>query len=114
MAKPRTSAQEQYYLLKQAHQDCLLFFRLGDFYELFYEDAHTAHKVLGITLTAKNKKSSNPIPMAGVPFHAADKYIPQLIDAGYKVAIAEQVGEVVPGKVVDRKVVRIVTPGTFE
>lgn len=114
MGKERTPAQEQYFLLKKQHEDCLLFFRLGDFYELFYDDAHIAHKVLGITLTAKNKKSANPIPMAGVPFHAADKYIPQLINAGYKVAIAEQVGEVVPGKVVDREIVRIVTPATYE
>lgn len=104
---------QQYMDIKQQHNDCLLFFRLGDFYEMFYEDAQIAHKVLGITLTAKNKKSDNPIPMAGIPHHALDRYMPRLVKAGYKVALAEQVGAVVPGKVVEREVTQIVTPGTY-
>lgn len=89
--KKLSPAQQQYADLKQAHQDCLLFFRLGDFYEVFHEDAKLAHKVLGITLTARNKQSENPIPMAGIPHHSLEKYVPQLIEAGIKIAIAEQV-----------------------
>lgn len=113
MPKKLTPAMQQYMDIKQQHNDCLLFFRLGDFYEMFYEDAQIAHKVLGITLTAKNKKSDNPIPMAGIPHHALDRYMPRLVKAGYKVALAEQVGAVVPGKVVEREVTQIVTPGTY-
>ena len=113
MAGKLTPAQQQYMDLKQQHSDCLLLFRLGDFYEIFYEDAKIAHQVLGITLTARNKNSDNPIPMAGVPHHALDKYLPGLVKAGYKVAIAEQVGQVIPGKVVERAVTQVVTPGTY-
>lgn len=113
MSKARTPAQQQRYDLKQQYPDCLLLFRLGDFYELFHEDAHIAHKELAITLTAKNKKSDNPIPMAWIPHHAVDKYIPKLIGAWYKLAIAEQVGEVTPWSVVERKIVEIITPWTY-
>lgn len=86
-----TPAQQQYRSFKQQHPDCVLLFRLGDFYELFYEDAHIAHKVLGITLTARDKNAEQPIPMAGIPYHALEKYLPKLIEAGHKVAIADQV-----------------------
>jgi DNA mismatch repair protein MutS len=79
--KKRTPAQQQYHELKQQNSDCVLFFRMGDFYEMFHEDAHIAHKVLGITLTARDKTSANPIPMAGFPYHALDRYLPKLIDA---------------------------------
>ncbi len=110
--KKLTPAQAQYMELKWQHNDCLLFFRMWDFYEVFYEDAEIAHKVLGITLTARNKSSENPIPMAWIPHHALEKYLPGLVDAGHKVAIAEQVGKVTKGKVVDRQVTQIITPGT--
>lgn len=113
MTKKLTPAQQQRFDLKQEHKDCLLLFRLGDFYELFHDDAHVAHKVLALTLTAKNKKSDNPIPMAGIPYHALPKYLPKLVQAWYKVAIAEQVGAVVPWSVVKREIVEIITPGTF-
>ena len=112
MIKKRTPAQQQYNDLKQQHPDALLLFRMGDFYELFYEDARIAHEVLGITLTARDKNSDSPIPMAGVPHHSVDKYLPRLVEAGYKVAIGEQVGDVVPGKVVERKITQVITPGT--
>ena len=111
--KKLTPAQQQYADLKAAHQDCILFFRLGDFYEVFYEDAHICHNVLAITLTARNKKSADPIPMAGIPHHALEKYLPKLIQAWHKVALAEQVWEVEKWKVVEREVVQIITPGTY-
>lgn len=99
--------------LKNEHSDCLLFFRLGDFYEVFYDDAKVAHQVLGITLTARNKNAPNPIPMAWIPHHALQKYIPSLIEKWYKVALAEQIWIPQPGKIVERKVVEIITPGTY-
>jgi DNA mismatch repair protein MutS len=110
--KKLTPAQQQYMDMKRQHPDCVLLFRLGDFYEVFYEDAQIAHKVLGITLTARDKQAEDPIPMAGIPYHALDKYLPLLIHAWYKVALAEQVGEVVPGKLVERKITQIITPWT--
>jgi DNA mismatch repair protein MutS len=113
MEKARTPAQQQYATLKAQHEDALLLFRLGDFYELFYDDAKVAHKTLDIALTARDKSSENPVPMAGIPHHSLDRYLKKLVQAGYKVAIADQVGEVVPGKVVERAVTRVVTPGTF-
>lgn len=111
--KKLTPAQQQYTELKRQHNDSLLLFRLGDFYELFYDDAKEAHKTLWITLTAKNKNSENPIPMAWIPYHSLQKYLPRLVKSWYKVAIAEQVWKVRPGKVVERKVVEIVTPWTY-
>ncbi len=111
--KKLTPAQQQYTELKQQHNDCLLFFRLWDFYELFHDDARTAHKVLWITLTARNKNAPNPIPMAWIPHHALEKYLPLLIAAWYKVALAEQVWLPQPWKVVERKVVQVITPGTY-
>lgn len=112
MSQSLTPAQQQYMNFKRQHKDAILFFRLGDFYELFYEDAKIAHKELDITLTARNKKSADPIPMAGVPHHSLERYVQKLVASGYKVAIADQIGEVIPWKVVAREVTRIVTPGT--
>lgn len=111
--KKRTPAQQQYHELKQQNTDCVLFFRMGDFYEMFHEDAHIAHKVLGITLTARDKTSAHPIPMAWFPHHAVDRYLPKLIDAWYKVAFAEQVWEVIQWTVVHREVTQIITPWTY-
>lgn len=104
---------EQYLKIKEKHQDAFLFFRLGDFYELFFEDAIRAARELEITLTKRDSGSEEPIPMCGVPHHAAENYIKILIDKGYKVAICEQVED--PKKavgVVKREVVQIITPGT--
>ncbi len=103
----------QYQAAKKQVPGALLFFRLGDFYELFQEDAIAASAVLEITLTARNKEKGEPIPMCGVPFHAAEGYIARLIQRGYRVAICEQMEEAGPGKkLVRREVTRIVTPGT--
>lgn len=109
-----TPMMKQYLQIKSEHQDALLFFRLGDFYELFYDDAVTASRVLEITLTKRDAKKENPIPMAGVPYHSADGYIETLIQNGFKVAICEQMED--PRQVkgmVKREVVRVVTPGTL-
>ena len=103
----------QYKTIKERHKDCLLFFRLGDFYEMFYEDAKVASRVLGITLTSRSK-GDRAVPMAGVPHHAASTYIQRLIKAGYKVAICEQMEDPKEAKgVVERDIVRIITPGTL-
>ncbi|MEB3766736.1 DNA mismatch repair protein MutS [Acinetobacter sp. MD2] len=104
---------QQYLKVKMAHTHALLFYRMGDFYELFFDDAHQAAKILGITLTHRGKAAGEPIPMAGVPYHAAEGYLARLIKAGKTVAICEQVGEVTGKGPVDRKVVRILTPGTL-
>lgn len=108
-----TPMMKQYIEIKKQYQDCLLFFRMGDFYELFLEDAHTGAKVLNITLTGRPKGKDGRIPMAGVPYHAVDIYLNKLVKAGYKVAICEQVS--LPNKkgIIDREVVRVVTPGTI-
>ena len=103
----------QYQELKQQHPGTLLFFRLGDFYELFFDDAVTGSRELQITLTARHKESGNPIPMCGVPHHSAANYIAKLVRKGYRVAICEQTEEAgKTKKLVRREVVRIVTPGT--
>ena len=112
MAGADTPVMRQYQAAKEQHPDALVFFRLGDFYELFYEDAVVAAKLLDLTLTSRNKNAVDPISMAGVPFHAASGYIQKLIDAGYKVALCEQMAD--PSKtkgIVPREVVRVVTPG---
>jgi DNA mismatch repair protein MutS len=103
----------QYHGIKQQVPNALLLFRLGDFYELFYEDAVTAARELEITLTARNKEKGQPIPMCGVPYHSAENYIARLIQKGYRVAICDQM-EVASAatKLVKREVTRIVTPGT--
>jgi DNA mismatch repair protein MutS len=80
---------------------------------VFFEDAHICHKVLDLVLTSKNKDAEQPIPMAGIPHHSIEKYIPKLIQHGYKVAIAEQVSEPIPGRVVEREISQVITPGTY-
>ncbi|WP_210128009.1 MULTISPECIES: DNA mismatch repair protein MutS [unclassified Staphylococcus] len=108
-----TPMMQQYLKIKAQYQDCLLFFRLGDFYEMFFEDAKEASRVLEITLTKRDAKKENPIPMCGVPYHSADSYIETLINNGYKVAICEQMEDAKLTKgMVKREVVRVVTPGT--
>ena len=103
----------QYHGIKQQVPNALLMFRLGDFYELFYDDAVTAARELEITLTARNKEKGQPIPMCGVPYHSAENYIARLIQKGYRVAICDQMEEAGAGKkLVRREVTRIVTPGT--
>lgn len=109
-----TPMMQQYHKIKAKNRDAILFYRMGDFYEMFNEDAKIASKVLEITLTSRNKEKENPVPMCGVPYHAADSYIARLINAGYKVAICEQTEDPKKAKgIVKREVVRIVTPGTI-
>ncbi len=108
-----TPMMQQYLKVKMQHNHALLFYRMGDFYELFFDDAHKATKLLGITLTHRGKANGNPIPMAGVPYHSAEGYLARLVKAGETVAICEQVGEVTGKGPVERKVVRILTPGTL-
>lgn len=104
---------QQYLDIKAKHPDAFLLFRMGDFYELFYEDAVEAAQILELTLTSRNKNAENPIPMAGVPYHAAQQYIDTLVELGHKVAIAEQVEDPKTAVgVVKREVVQIITPGT--
>jgi DNA mismatch repair protein MutS len=104
----------QYLAIKREHPSDLLFYRMGDFYELFYEDAHRAAELLDITLTARGKSAGEDIPMAGVPYHAAESYLARLVKAGVSVAIAEQIGDPATSKgPVERRVVRVVTPGTL-
>ena len=104
---------QQYNAVKTRYPHALLLFRLGDFYELFYEDAILASRELSITLTSRNREKGQPIPMCGVPYHAADGYIARLIRAGFKIAICEQMEQPGPGKkLVRREVTRVITPGT--
>lgn len=113
MAEPTTPLMQQYHAVKKQHPGALLLFRLGDFYELFYDDAVVASRILQITLTARNKEKGHAVPMCGVPYHAAENYIAKLIRAGHKVAICEQMEEPGPGKkLVRREVIRVLTPGT--
>lgn len=108
-----TPMMQQYIETKKQYQDCILFYRLGDFYEMFYEDALTASKALEITLTGKNCGQEEKAPMCGVPYHAVEGYLNKLVSMGYKVAICEQVEDPKQAKgIVKREVVRIVTPGT--
>ena len=103
---------EQYLKIKKEYQDMFLFYRLGDFYEMFFDDAIRASKILEITLTARDG-GAEKIPMCGVPFHSSAGYIDTLVNNGYKVAICEQVSEPGQGKIVERKVVQVITPGTY-
>jgi DNA mismatch repair protein MutS len=115
MAQPseHTPAMQQYLRLKAQHPDELLLYRMGDFYELFYDDARRAAQLLDITLTARGASAGAPIPMAGVPFHALDNYLARLVRKGESVAICEQIGDPSKSKgPVERAVVRVVTPGT--
>ncbi len=108
-----TPMMQQYLKIKAQHPHELVFYRMGDFYELFFDDAKRAAALLDITLTARGKSAGEPIPMAGIPFHAADGYLAKLVRAGVSVAIAEQIGDPETSKgPVERKVMRIVTPGT--
>ncbi|MGY3766234.1 DNA mismatch repair protein MutS [Vagococcus vulneris] len=108
-----TPMMEQYMITKAQYPDAFLFYRLGDFYELFYEDAEKAAQILELTLTSRNRNAENPIPMCGVPHHAAQGYIDVLIDKGYKVAICEQMEDPKEAKgMVKREVIQLVTPGT--
>ncbi|UGB44722.1 DNA mismatch repair protein MutS [Frateuria edaphi] len=108
-----TPFMRQYLAHKAEHPDVLLFFRMGDFYELFYDDARKAARLLDITLTQRGQSAGAPIPMAGVPYHAAENYLARLVKLGESVAICEQIGDPATSKgPVERKVVRIVTPGT--
>lgn len=108
-----TPMMQQYLRIKSEHPNTLLFYRMGDFYELFFDDARTASKLLGITLTARGKTAGQPIPMAGIPYHAAEGYLAKLIKQGESVAICEQIGDPATSKgPVERQVARIVTPGT--
>jgi DNA mismatch repair protein MutS len=118
-AAPATPMMEQYIEIKSANADCLLFYRMGDFYELFFDDAVIASQVLGIALTKRGKHQGADIPMAGVPVHAADDYLHRLINAGHRVAVCEQTEDPAEARkrgsksVVRRDVVRLVTPGTL-
>ena len=108
-----TPMMQQYLEIKDNYRDCILFFRLGDFYEMFFEDAIKASKAMEITLTGKNCGLEDRAPMCGVPYHAVDTYIAKLIDKGFKVAICEQVEDPATAKgIVKREVIRIITPGT--
>ena len=109
-----TPMMQQYLKIKNEHADTLVFYRMGDFYELFFDDAKKASQLLGITLTARGKTGGNAIPMAGIPYHSADTYLLKLVNLGESVAICEQTGDPATSKgPVERQVVRIVTPGTI-
>jgi DNA mismatch repair protein MutS len=113
MTEPSTPLMRQYHGIKQQVPNALLLFRLGDFYELFYQDAVTAARELEITLTSRNKEKGQPIPMCGVPYHSAENYIARLIQKGYRVAICDQVEDArFAKKLVKRELTRVVTPGT--
>src|SRR5712691_10321551 len=126
LASPRGAASDaatpmiaQYLEIKSANADCLLFYRMGDFYELFFDDAAIASRALGIALTKRGKHLGEDIPMCGVPVHTADDYLQQLIAQGHRVAVCEQIEDPAearkrgPKAVVRRDVIRLVTPGTL-
>jgi DNA mismatch repair protein MutS len=113
MTEPATPLMRQYHSIKGRYPHALVLFRLGDFYELFYEDAIAASRELQITLTSRNRERGEPVPMCGVPYHAAEGYIARLLRAGYKIAVCDQMEAPGPGKkLVRREVVRVITPGT--
>ena len=115
MPPETTPMMQQYLRMKELHPDCILFFRLGDFYEMFNEDAKLVSKELELTLTSRDrgKPEAQRTPMCGVPYHSADAYIARLIAKGYKVAICEQMEDPALAKgLVDRDIIRIITPGT--
>ncbi|MDD3028135.1 MAG: DNA mismatch repair protein MutS [Erysipelotrichaceae bacterium] len=113
MKEKYSPMMQQYLDIKKEHQDMVLMFRLGDFYEMFFDDALAVSKALNLTLTGKNAGVKERVPMCGVPFHSASQYIQKLIDLGFKVAIAEQLSEPGKSKIVERGVVQIITPGTI-
>ncbi|MFZ1840458.1 MAG: DNA mismatch repair protein MutS, partial [Leptotrichiaceae bacterium] len=109
-----TPLMKQYKAIKEQHQDSILFFRLGDFYEMFFKDAEIAAKELGLTLTSRNKEKDIDVPLAGIPYHSAAAYISKLVNKGYKIAICEQTEDPKQAKgLVKREVVKIITPGTI-
>ena len=109
-----TPMMQQYLSIKAQHPDILVFYRMGDFYELFYDDARRASRLLDITLTSRGQSAGEAIPMAGIPFHAADQYLARLVRAGESVALCEQIGDPATSKgPVERQVMRVVTPGTL-
>lgn len=109
-----TPMLRQYQKVKSRHKDCILFFRLGDFYEMFYDDAKVASKILDLVLTSRHKGTPHTVPMCGIPYHAAENYIAKLIKAGQKVAICEQLEDPALAKgIVERDVTRVITSGTF-
>ncbi len=109
-----TPMMRQYLTIKAEYPDMLVFYRMGDFYELFYDDAKKAASLMDITLTSRGKSGGNPIPMAGIPYHAAEGYLAKLVRKGESIAICEQVGDPATSKgPVERKVMRVVTPGTL-
>src|SRR6476661_7520063 len=112
---PGTTAMMQQYLrIKGEHPDILVFYRMGDFYELFYDDAERAARLLDITLTARGQSAGTPIPMAGVPYHALEQHLVRLLSRGESAVIVDQIGDPAASKgLVERKVTRIVTPGTL-
>src|SRR5665213_2417441 len=113
MIEATTPLMRQYQAIKTRYPHALVLCRLGDFYELFYEDAIVASRDLQITLTSRNRERGEPIPMCGVPYHAAETYIARLLRAGYKIAVCDQMEQPGPGKkLVRREVVRVITPGT--
>ncbi len=110
-----TPLLKQYKSIKNQHRDAILFFRMGDFYEMFFDDAKVASKILDIALTSRNKEGEEKVPLCGVPYHAVDSYLAKLIKAGQKVAVCEQVEDPALAKgIVKREVVRVVTPGTVQ
>ena len=113
--KQQTPMMQQYLKIKSEHRDILLFYRMGDFYELFFDDAKRAAQLLDISQTHRGKAGGDPIPMAGVPYHAVENYLARLVQMGESVAICEQVGDPATSKgPVERKVVRIVTQVLFQ
>lgn len=109
-----TPLMRQYYEIKNKYPDTILLFQVGDFYEIFFDDAKTAANFLGITLTQRGTDSNgNPIPLAGVPVHVLDHYVTKLVKGGFKVAVCDQLTESGPGKVVQRGVTQVLTPGTL-
>jgi len=113
-ASPHTPMMQQYFRIKADHPNEMVFYRMGDFYELFFDDAKRASRLLDITLTSRGKSGGEPIPMAGIPYHSADGYLAKIVRAGESVALCEQVGDPATSKgPVERKVVRVVTPGTI-
>ena len=108
-----TPMMMQYLEHKKNYQDCIVFYRLGDFYEMFFDDAKIASQELDLVLTGRNAGQEDRVPMCGIPYHAANGYIQRLTQKGYKVAIIEQLEEATAGKIVQRGCIKIVTPGTW-
>ena len=114
VSEKHTPMMQQYLRIKAEYPTTLVFYRMGDFYELFFDDAEKASRLLGITLTQRGASNGNPIKMAGVPFHAVDQYLSKLVKLGESIAICEQIGDPATSKgPVERKVLRVITPGTL-